>query len=135
MTIMINEVCVAGRGSGTATTTITPGCLICRDSSGGLSPFNVVGGACQKMFALEVETGMEHINYITNDTVTYKICCPGDQLSAFLADGETVVIGDRLCCAGNGVLQKISTSSDVALAIALEAMTASGDTAIDIEVI
>lgn len=135
MPIMISEMCVAGRGSGTAGTTITPGCLICRDSSGTLSPFNVDGGWALKMFALEVETGQEQVNYQANDTVKFKICHQGDQLSSFLADGETVVIGDRLCCAGNGVLRKISSSSDGALAIALEAMTASGDTAIDIEVI
>lgn len=133
MSIIIKEMCAAGRGVSTASSAITPGSLICRDSSTTVIPTPTSGGCCPKMVALETES--IDLNYKVNASVPYKICHLGDQISAFLADGESVVVGDTLCCAGNGVLRKMSSSQDFVLAVSLEAITAVGDTRITIEII
>lgn len=133
---MITEMCLAGRGYMTAGATITPGCLVERDSAGTLIPHRLAGGPAQRMFALEkVPFGID-ANYSINKEMLYKICRAGDQVLAFLADGESASIGDFLCSAGNGVLKNHTlTHDDNLLALALEAVEAVGDTRIIIEII
>jgi hypothetical protein len=133
MGIIIKEMCAAGRGVSTAGSAITPGSLICRNSGTSVIPSPLSGGFSPKMFALETEN--IDLNYKVNSAVPYKMCHTGDQVSAFLANGEVVVVGDALCCAGNGVLRKMSSSQDFVLAVSLEALAAIGDTRITVEII
>lgn len=133
---MIKEMCLAGRGFMTAGATITPGCLVERSPDGTLIPHQLSGGPAQRMFAIEELPFAIDTNYSINKEMLYKICRAGDQVYAFLADGESVVIGDFLCSAGNGVFNKHTlTHEDNLLAIALEAVEAEGDTRIIIEII
>lgn len=134
MGIIVKETCIAGRTVGTAGSTITPGCLICLGSDGTVSPVSTTGCLVAKTFALDSDNNLD-VNYKVNDAVPYKYFHAGDQLSAFLKNGESVVIGDLLCCAGNGVFKKVSVSTEIPLAMSTEAMTAVGDTRLVIEII
>jgi hypothetical protein len=133
MGVMVRESCIAGRKVGTAGSSITPGCLICLCSDGTVAPVSGTGCFAAKTFALETDD--INSNYKINDAVPYKYCHAGDQVSAFLKNGETVVIGDLVCCAGNGVFKKVSTTTEIPLAVSTEAMTAVGDTRLVIEII
>lgn len=134
--ILIKEMCVAGKGLLFAEQTITPGCLVERTSANKLVPHSTPGGFAQRMIALESDPPVIDTNYDTNDIVQYKICRSGDQVYSFLADGESVQIGDFLCSAGNGVFKKHTLTHDGnVLALALEAVEAEGDTRLIIEII
>ncbi len=133
--ILIKEMCIAGKGTLTAGGTITPGCLVERTATGLLVPHSIVGGPSQRMIALEDLPFEIDENYFVNYEVFYKICRSGDQVYAFLVDGESTVIGDFLCSASNGVFKKRTLNQDTVLALALEAIEAVGDTRIIIEII
>lgn len=133
MGIIIKEMCIAGRGTATSGSTITPGSLICRTASSTVIPATADGGFTPKMFA--IETDEVDVNYQVNADVPYKMCHTGDQIDAFLANGESVAFGDPLCCAGNGVLRGVALPEEYVIGIALEAVTAVGDTRISIEII
>lgn len=134
--ILIKEMCLAGREYLTAGATITPGCLVERNSAGLVVPHQLPGGPAQRMFAIEPLPLKIDQNYLLDEAVACKICRAGDQLYAFLADGESTSIGDFLCSAGNGVFKKHDvTHTDNLLALALETVVAEGDTRIVIEII
>lgn len=133
--ILIKEMCIAGKGTLTAGGTITPGCLVERTDAGILIPHSTEGGPAQRMIALEASPFEIDKNYLVNEDVSYKICRSGDQVYAFLKDGYVTVVGDFLCSAGNGVFEKRTLNQYKVLALALEAVDAVGDTRIIIEII
>lgn len=105
---------------------ITPGMLIKLDSAGEVVVHATQGGPAEKLFALEDALQGNSIDdaYATDDLVGYVAASPGDVVYAYLDVGENVVIGDLLVSAGNGSLEK-RTSTYIALAIALEALNLS----------
>ncbi len=133
--ILVKEMCIAGRDKLIAGEIITPGCLVARNCNNYLVPHSNIAGAAQKMIALEQPEPGNDNNYKVGAYVDYKICRPGDQVNAYLENGGTVVIGDNLCSAGNGTFMKAVVIEQVALAIALEAVVAIGDTKILVEML
>jgi hypothetical protein len=80
------------------------------------------------MFALENSLIGSEIGdaYASGEQVQYGIFNAGDEVYAWLSDGETVVIGDELMAGTtDGELLK-QTSTNVAIAVAKEAVTTSG---------
>lgn len=122
---------------GRAAGAITPGHLIKLNSSAALVVHDVVGGQCQAMFATEeVQTFVGKTKddaYASGDVVSYITAIPGDEIQAFLKDGESVVIGDKLVSGGNGSLIKMVSpppttppAQQAVLAEALEALDLTG---------
>lgn len=106
-----------------AAATITPGMLIALNNAGKVIPHANAGVLAERNFALEDALQGHGIddNYSTGDLVGYVSAMPGDHVYAFLADGENVVIGDKLSSNGDGRLQKLA-GSEIAVGIALEAL-------------
>ena len=96
-----------------------------------------------KFFALEDELQGKGIDdaYAVDAIVQYDQYLPGDRVNAILADGETVVIGDRLMSAGDGTLKKyvaqvetsagITVTPNMIVGIAKAALDLSGSSAAD----
>lgn len=111
----------------TAAGTITPGHLIELDTNGDVIVHATSGGVAAPMFAIENALEGNEIgdNYSSGDQVQYVVGRPGDEIYAWLADGETAVIGSFLLSNGNGQLKVFTgDSADAAepLAQALEAL-------------
>jgi hypothetical protein len=118
---------------------ITPGHLLELTSAGLVQKHHTAGGAVlPAMFAVEDELQGGGID---NDfSVSAKLQCwiptRGDQVYAFLKDGENAIIGEALVSAGDGTLKCLATDSAAVLtesiiAVALENvdLTASANTA------
>lgn len=124
--------------------TITPGMLIEVTSAGKVQAHSTSGGNALKVFALEDElqgNGID-VDYDSGDQVQCWIPGRGDQVYAFLADGESVAIGDFLESNGDGKLKKhtapIDSASDVTtiyaeciVGQATEAVDMSGSSGVD----
>jgi len=137
--------------------TITPGDLIERTSAGKVQRHSTKGGdAFPIMFAIEDSLQGNEIgdNYSTGDQVQFVCPRPGDEIYAYLAQGENVSIGDPLESDGDGKLRKHTTKTVAAssaqelsetiysqpvVGIALEALdlstSADSDTRIKIEIV
>lgn len=132
-TILVRQMCLAGRGARKAAAVITPGSLLMRIWNQYVIPHNLPGGPFQQMFALEKEGQSIDVSYNIDESVDYKICRAGDNVYAFLESGQAVDVGDFLESAGNGVLRKYQEGHVIGLA--LEAGSASsGDTRFLIEI-
>lgn len=122
----------------TAGGTITPGMLIAVGSAGTVAAHAVEAGNVLPMFAVEDELQGKDIsdNYSSGNKVQCWIPGRGDQVYAWLANGENVVIGDKLVSDGAGKLKKFVSSSDGDLPAcivgeAVEAVDMSGSSAVD----
>jgi hypothetical protein len=91
---------------------ITPGMLVERTTT-GIKKHATAGGAAQKRFAVEdALQGKEITDDYAADARCYAILCgPGDEVYAWLAQGEVVSIGDYLESAGGGLLRKYVAQS------------------------
>lgn len=101
------------RKEGVAGGAITPGHLIKRDSDGEFVVHNVAGGMAAKTFAVENELEGQDISdaYEENDVVFYHHCQPGEEVYAFVDNGQTVTRGDYLESSADGSLRKHSNAS------------------------
>lgn len=122
---------------GRASTTITPGFLISKTTSGDYpygkwAPHPTAGGLAEKVVALEGRVadvpglaftgGTIDDDYLVDQLVFAHHCQPGDELYMFLkASGSAVILTDNLESAGDGTLRKLA--SGVALFHVLEAKT------------
>lgn len=99
-----------------------PGHLLVMDSAGKVKKHATADGYAERMFAVEdsLQGSTIATAYAAADQVRIVICTPGDVVQAYLASGETVVIGDQLCSNGDGTLKKV-TGSEVPIAVAMEA--------------
>lgn len=130
--------------------TITPGMLVELTSADKVQAHSTEAGNAVKMFAREdgiVGAELDD-NYVALGRVPVILPTPGDEVLAILADGETVVIGDLLSSNGDGTLKKhVPESSDYyaatdvtvkplqIVAQATEAVTASGNTRIEVRIV
>jgi len=125
------------RGSGiaeeaVAAAAIRPGDLLAYDSAGKVAKHATAGGWAEKAFALEDALQGKDIdeNYALGDRVSYVIGQSGDIVRAWLSGGENAAKGDFLTSNGDGAL-KVATSSDIRIAVALEAVDASDSNDVD----
>lgn len=122
-----------------AAAAITPGMLIELTSAGTVQANSAAGLACQKQFALEDELQGKTIAdaYAVGAPVQCWNTIPGEEVYAWLADGEDVAIGDKLVSDGAGKLKAMTEDSSAAvveetpIAIALEAVDMSGSSGAD----
>ena len=129
----------------TASEAILPGHLVERVAAGTLSKHSTAASVAAKSFALENESDGSGIDnaYGDGENVIFVTCTSGDEVSAILADSNTIVIGDFLESNGDGTLKKVATDAatddtqrESVVGVALEAVTTSGSTArLKIEVI
>lgn len=116
-----------------ATEAITPGDLVERyNNSGsvGLRKHSTAGGNAGRLFAKENDIAGDDLNddYASGEVVQFWACRPGDEVYAWLADGENASIGSFLESNGDGTLKVADEDGDSAglertqsiVAIALE---------------
>ena len=105
---------------------ITPGHLIELDTSGELIVHATDGAIAANMFALENSLMGSEIGtaYADDDRVQYIVGRAGDEVYAWLADGENVSIGDFLVSKGDGTLRKMSGDSATEEAVVAQALEA-----------
>lgn len=134
-TILISEMCTAGRSTKNAGAIITPGSLIKLTSKNALVPHDRLYGSAQRLFAIEKPNQSVDVNYNIGEAVNYKLCRKGDQIYAFLVAGSSTEIGDYLGSAGDGSLIRLSSSPEgPPLAVALEQIEATMVTRILVEI-
>lgn len=118
---------------------ITPGMLLELASDGDVDIQDTAGGICSKMFALEDELQGKTIDddYAADAPVQCWLATSGEEVLAWLANGEDVAIGDILVADGTGKLKAITEDSsnleveEYPVAIALEAVDMSGSSGAD----
>ncbi|MEE9356513.1 MAG: hypothetical protein V3U75_13060 [Methylococcaceae bacterium] len=90
-----------------AAAVITPGHLIEQIAAGTVQAHAVAEGSAEKMFAVEDDHQGNDIddNYSALDRVQCWIAQRGDLVYAWLANGETAVIGSKLSSNGDGALR------------------------------
>jgi len=119
---------------------ITPGMLLALAADGDVDLNSSAGLACAKMFALEDELQGRTIDtdYDAADPVQVWTATPGEEVLAWLANGEDVSIGTFLVSNGDGQLKAMTAddSSDIVaeetpIAMALEAIDMSGSSGAD----
>jgi len=119
---------------------ITPGMLIALASDGDVDLHASAGGICEKMFAMEDELQGRTIDtdYDAADPVQCWIALPGEEVFAWLANGEDVSIGTQLVSNGDGQLKEWTEAASAAvvteefvIAMALEAVDMSGSSGAD----
>lgn len=93
--------------------TIKPGHLIQIGSGDTVVVHAVSGGNAMKLFAVEGDIVGDDIDhtYLTGENVRFHAARSGDEIYAFLADGESVTRGDFLESDGNGAFKSLSTDS------------------------
>lgn len=122
-----------------ANAAITPGHLIERMSTNKVRVHATANGIAQKMFALEDDLQGKDVSdaYAAAAQVRCGIFRNGEEVSARLANGENVIIGDKLVSNGNGELKKYVHDSAALddtnniVAFALEAVDMSDSSAAD----
>lgn len=128
------------RNEALANATIKPGMLVQLMSTGKVRAHASAGQNAQTAFAVEDDLQGKGIgdSYSADELVQYNIFAPGDQVLAWLQNGESVVIGDFLESAGNGELKKyVPDSAGVVeypnslVAVAREAVDMSDSSAAD----
>lgn len=118
---------------------ITPGMLVSVASDGDVDKNSSAGGVCEKLFALEDELQGRTIDtdYDSGDPVQCWLATPGEEVLAWLANGEDVSIGDLLVSNGDGQLKAMTADSsgvvveEYPIAVALEAVDMSGSSGVD----
>lgn len=134
---------------------ITPGHLIEYSStSGKVKKHATQGGNASPIFAVEDSYQGQEIgdDYSADDWCFFLHCAPGDEVYAWLAQGEAVSIGDELESNGDGTLRahtildptgtsgaewegKIYTKAVVARALEALDLATSGDSATRLKVL
>jgi hypothetical protein len=131
---------VGVRNEAIAHSTIKPGMLVQRMTTGKVRPHAGAGQNAQTAFAVENDLAGKGIgtNYSANDLVQFNIFAPGDVVYGWLLNGQNVAAGDFLESAGNGELKKyVADSAGVVeypnslVAVALEAVDMSDSDAAD----
>lgn len=128
---IINEYVAAG--------VITPGMLVTVGSAGTITANASAGGVCEKMFALEDELQGRTIDddFAATEPVQTAICNGGDEVLAWLANGEDVAEGDVLVSDGAGALKAATADSSAVaveeypIAVATEDVDMSGSSGVD----
>ncbi len=102
--------------------TIVPGMLLVQDSAGKVKAHNSQAGKAQALFALEDALQGKTIddNYISGALVGCAYPQRGDVILALVLPGASIDKGDFLSSAGDGTLQKESSTGYV-VAVAEEA--------------
>lgn len=122
-----------------AVAAVTPGMLLEVTAANKVQACSSAGIAVAKVFALEDELQGRTIDtaYAIGDPVQCWMCVPGEEVYAWLADGEDVAIGAKLVSDGAGKLKAMTEDSSAAvveetpIAIALEAVDMSGSSGAD----
>lgn len=124
---------------------IRPGDLVAINASGEYIVHAAADLTAIPAFAVENELAGKDItdNYLDVEQVLVEHCHAGMEVYAWIADGETIVIGDFLDSDGDGSLKEVDTSAATAedsrsslVAMALEALSPSGaDGRIRVEVL
>lgn len=72
--------------------------------------------------------GSTFVSYASGDTVMYVVCQPGDEVFAWISDGEVIAAGDALVSGGTGALDAAAagTDPDKIVGYAREAISPSG---------
>ena len=119
---------------------INPGALIEVTSAGKVQPHSTSGGTVLKMFALEDELQGRTIDtaFSADEPVQCWQTVAGEEVYAWLKNGQSVAIGDFLTSGGDGTLIKLVAASAAVtefassvVGIALEAVDMSGSDAVD----
>lgn len=118
---------------------INPGMLVSITATGTVLANSEAGGVCEKLFALEDELQGRTIDdaFKQGEPIQCWNAVTGEEVYAWLADGEDAQQGDILVSAGNGALEVgagVSTAVDLfqyPIAIALEAVDMSSSTGAD----
>jgi len=118
---------------------ITPGMLVAVAADGDIDLNSSAGGVCEKLFALEDELQGRTIDtdYDSGDPVQCWLATPGEEVLAWLKDGEDVSIGAVLVSSGDGTLKEATADSSAVvieeypIAVALEAIDMSGSSGAD----
>jgi hypothetical protein len=119
------------QNEGVAGGTIRPGDLVSVTTAGAIVVNPTAGDAFpRKAFALEDDAQGKGIadSYAAADRVRYAECQPGNEIYAWLATTQTIVIGTPLESAGNGAL-RLRATTGAGVATALEAVTTTGSQA------
>ena len=130
-----------------------PGTLLEKLSTGKVQKHSVAGGATaagrltpvivaleNSLMGIGVGTGTLNGTFVTitkayaaNQPVQLLYPRPGDEVVMLLKSGQTVVVGSPLTSNGDGTLKVATSSNDVVIARSGDALTASGDTLIVVE--
>ena len=108
---------------------ITPGMLLQYSSvAGRCEAHGVSGGVHNRMFAIEDALQGREIgtDYDANDNVQFVSCRPGDEVYAWLKDGENVARGDYLESNGDGGLVAWTSVGVAPVGVVLEDLDLSG---------
>jgi hypothetical protein len=120
--------------------TITPGMLVELSAADTVQAHSTAAGAAEKLFALEYSPEGKEIDTDYTTSLTHPCIVlaaqPGDEIYAWLADGETATVGSFLESDGNGKLQVYAAASaDTAtsniVAVATEAVDMSDSSGAD----
>ena len=95
------------------TSTILPGMLIYKLSTGKWAAHATAGGIAQAAFALEDLRGDKDIDdtYTADEQIQVAICRRGCEVNVLLADGETALIGSILVSNGDGYFKVLTADS------------------------
>jgi hypothetical protein len=109
---------------------LDPGDLVMKDSAGKLALHGTSGGDGASMVVTEDLNMLRGKTiddaYVADALTSYITAVPGDILYMWLADGENVVLGDRLISNGLGDLIKTTGTPVKVFATAEEALDLSG---------
>ena len=96
---------------------IYPGMQVKLDSNGEIVKHSTSGGAIgdEKMFAMEDALQGKTVDdvYADNSLVTVIIPYKGSEVNMLLADGESIVPGDKIMAGGSGTVKKNSGGTDI----------------------
>lgn len=131
---------------GRAAGAITPGHLVKLNGDLQLIKQDAAGEQVERAFAIEDALQGKTIDdaYASGDLVRYWLANPGDEVYAWLSDGENVSAGDQLMSNGDGTLAALSNAgtayTNAPVAVALEDVdlatgTAAADGRIKVRVI
>jgi len=129
-----NTIIVIGTGmqsEAVAEAAITPGQVVELLSTGKVQKKATGGTIGEKAVAIEdyLQGNTVADDYSADDRVLYRVFKSGDETYCILADGENVGIGDTLAFADAGEMKANGTTTDVVVAIAMEAVDASDSAA------
>jgi len=96
---------------------IYPGMQVQLNSDGEVELHDNSGGAVgdEKMFAIEDQLQGKTVDdvYADNSIVTVILPYKGCEINMLLADGESVVPGDKIMAGGDGTVKKNSSGTDI----------------------
>ena len=121
------------RQEGKAAATILPGQMLVKTSAADtVTPHATAGGQwIGNLFAIENSLYGKGIAdpYASGSQVLFKSGEPGDEILMVLATSQTIAIGASLASAGNGNVKVANGTTDIVIAMALEAVTTTSATA------